>query len=263
MAVALISDIHSNTEALTNVLADIQSQGIHEIYCLGDLVGYGPNPVEIVKEAMNWKVALMGNHDEAVIKEAYGFNPVAKAAITWTRNQLKPGFLSGGGKRDRWKFLCNLGLSHKEDGALFVHGSPRDPTMEYILRSDCVDLTGGVPEKIRDIFTRFDRLCFVGHTHDPGVITEESKFLSPKECAPVGDKGDTWEYRFETGKKYVINLGSVGQPRDGDTRSCYAIYHGDRVTWRRVEYDYRKVMDRIFSIPELDPRAGERLALGR
>ncbi len=263
MAVALVSDIHSNIEALTAVLADIKSQGIKEILCLGDLVGYGPNPVEIVEEAMNWKAVLMGNHDEAVIKEAYGFNPVAKAAITWSRNLLKPGMFSGAGKRNRWKFLCNLALTHKEEGALFVHGSPRDPTMEYVLRSDCVDLTGGVPEKIRDIFSRFDRLCFVGHTHDPGVITETSKFIPPKDCTPVGDRNDHWEFRFEPGKKYLVNLGSVGQPRDGDTRSCYAIYDGDSVRWRRVEYDYRKVMDKIFALSELDPRAGERLALGR
>lgn len=255
MAVALISDIHSNIEALQNVLKDIESQGIKEIYCLGDLIGYGPNPAEIVEKAMEWKVVLMGNHDEAVVKEAYGFNPVAKQAVTWTREQLRPGLLSGRAKRDRWKFLCNLGLTHKDDGAFFVHGSPRDPTMEYILRSDCIDLTGGVPEKIKDIFSRFDRACFVGHTHDPGVITEESQFVSPKEC------NHRWD--IQAGKKYVFNLGSVGQPRDGDTRACYAVYHGDHVEWRRVEYDYKAVMQRIFKTPQLDPRAGERLAHGR
>jgi diadenosine tetraphosphatase ApaH/serine/threonine PP2A family protein phosphatase len=255
MAVALISDIHSNTEAMENVMKDIASQGIKEIYCLGDLVGYGPNPAEIVELCMEFPVVLMGNHDEAVVKEAYGFNPVAKAAVTWTREQLKPGLFSGKSKRDRWKFLQNLTLTHKTDGALFVHGSPRDPTMEYILRSDCVDLTGGVPEKIRDIFTRFDRVCFVGHTHDPGVITEESRFIPPKEC--------NYKYTFEPGKKYVINLGSVGQPRDGDTRSCYAVYHGDSVEWRRPEYDFKVTMQKIFNTPQLDPRAGERLAHGR
>jgi diadenosine tetraphosphatase ApaH/serine/threonine PP2A family protein phosphatase len=255
MAIALVSDIHSNIEALANVLKDIESQGIKEVYCLGDLVGYGANPAEIVEKCMEWKVCLMGNHDEAVVKEAYGFNPVAKQAVAWTRDQLKPGLLSGRSKRDRWKFLCNLQLTHKIDGALFVHGSPRDPTMEYILRSDCIDLTGGVPEKIKDIFSRFDRACFVGHTHDPGVITEESQFIAPKECDYAWD--------LQPGKKYIFNLGSVGQPRDGDTRACYAIYHGDRVTWRRVEYEYKVTMQKIFNTPQLDPRAGERLAHGR
>ncbi len=263
MVVALISDIHSNTEALDLVLKDIQSQGVAEIVCLGDLVGYGPNPAEIVDHAVRWKIVLMGNHDEAVVKEAYGFNPVAKAAVAWTREQLKPGFFSSGAKKDRWRFLCGLPLTSKADGGvLYVHGSPRDPTMEYILRSDCVDLTGGVPEKIRDIFSRFERLCFVGHTHDPGVITEESQFVSPKECG--------YEYKFAAGKKYIVNIGSVGQPRDGDTRSCYAIYSppsgtadGGSVKWRRIEYDYQATMRKIFGTPQLDPRAGERLALGR
>ncbi len=262
MAVALISDIHSNTEALGPVLKDIEAQGVKEIVCLGDLVGYGPNPAEIVDLAMSWKIVLMGNHDEAVVKEAYGFNPVAKAAVAWTREQLKPGFFSGKAKKDRWHFLSNLPLTHKTDGVLYVHGSPRDPTMEYILRSDCVDLTGGVPEKVRDIFGRVDRLCFVGHTHDPGVITEESQFISPKEC--------NHEYPFAAGKKYIVNIGSVGQPRDGDVRSCYAIYKtaeesppAGMVRWRRIEYDYNATMKKIFGTPQLDPRAGERLALGR
>ncbi|HXG63432.1 MAG TPA: metallophosphoesterase family protein [Planctomycetota bacterium] len=255
MAVALISDIHSNQEALVRVLDDIRSQGINEIYCLGDLVGYGPDPVFVVERAMEWPVVLMGNHDEAVLKEAYGFNPVAKAAVAWTRDQLRPGLLSGRGKKERWKFLQNLKLTHEVNGALLVHGSPRDPTMEYVLRSDCSDLAGGVPEKIRDIFSRFARLCFAGHTHDPGVITEDSRFISPKECDHV--------FTFESGKKYFVNIGSVGQPRDGDTRACYAVWDGDTVRWRRVEYDYRATMQKIFGTPQLDPRAGERLAQGR
>ncbi len=255
MAIALISDLHSNQESFKKVIEDIKSQGITTIYCLGDLVGYGADPTVIVDQCMEFPVTLMGNHDEAVLNEAYGFNPVAKQAVLWTRDQLRPGFLSGKAKKERWKFLQSLKLTHKEDGALFVHGSPRDPTMEYVLRSDCVDLTGGVPEKIRDIFSRFDRLCFVGHTHDPGVITEESQFIQPKDC--------NYEFTFEPGKKYFVNLGSVGQPRDGDTRACYAIYHGDKVTWRRVEYDYKATMQKIFDEPQLDPRAGERLAHGR
>ncbi len=255
MAVAIISDIHSNQEALTRVLDDIRGQGIKEILCLGDLVGYGADPVFVVEASMEWNACLMGNHDEAVLKEAYGFNPVARAAVVWTRDQLRPGLLAGKRKKDRWKFLSSLKLTHQLDGALCVHGSPRDPTMEYVLRSDCVDLTGGVPEKIRDIFTRFERICFVGHTHDPGVITEESAFIQPKEC--------NHEYSFESGRKYLVNIGSVGQPRDGDTRACYAIYHGDKVSWRRVEYDYRATMQKIFNTSQLDPRAGERLAHGR
>jgi diadenosine tetraphosphatase ApaH/serine/threonine PP2A family protein phosphatase len=87
------------------------------------------------------------------------------------------------------------------------------------------------------------------------VITEESQFISPKEC--------DYKWEIPAGKKFLFNLGSVGQPRDGDTRACYAVYHGDSVTWRRVEYDYKVTMQKIFNTPQLDPRAGERLANGR
>jgi diadenosine tetraphosphatase ApaH/serine/threonine PP2A family protein phosphatase len=126
--------------------------------------------------------------------------------------------------------------------------------MEYVLRSDCLDLTGGVPEKIRDIFSRFDRVCFAGHTHDPGIITEDSQFIHPKEC--------NHEFVFQPGKKYFVNLGSVGQPRDGDTRACYVLFDGKAVTFRRVGYNYRKTARKIKRIKRLPNALGARLSLG-
>lgn len=257
MAVAIISDLHSNMEALTAVLKDIESQGVRTIYCLGDLVGYGPNPAEVVDEAMKWDAVLMGNHDEAVLKQPYGFNPVARAAVTWTRSQLKPGFFSSSEKKRRWDFLSGLKFGYKFDGVNLVHGSPRDPTMEYILRQDCYSIGGEVPEKLKDIFSRFEGLMFCGHTHDPGVITEAAEFLIPKEI--------DHEFVPEPGKKYIINDGSVGQPRDRDVRACYCVLHTSpmRVVWRRVEYDYKTTMEKIYAIPELDRRAADRLADGR
>ena len=286
MAVAIISDLHSNIEALTAVLKDIKDQGIKNVYCLGDLLGYGPNPTDIMDHAVDWPVVLMGNHDEAVLREPYGFNPVARAAVAWTRSQLKPSLLSSSAKKKRWKFLGSLKLTHELKGILLVHGSPRDPTMEYVLRSDCYSIAGEIPEKIRDIFGRFEGVCVCGHTHDPGVITEDARFRTPKELSH--------EFVAEVGKKYVLNDGSVGQPRDRDTRSCYmtieSITNGDisasgggtpqnggtvtdgdkelsgppfRIRWRRVEYDFRTTMDKIYAIPELDRRAADRLADGR
>ncbi len=255
MALALLADLHSNLEALTQVLEDIRARGIGEIHCLGDLVGYGPDPLPVVRKAMEWKTVLMGNHDEAVLKEAYGFNPVARAAVAWTRDRLRPGFFSGRQKRECWKFLSGLKLTHQLDGALLVHGSPRDPTMEYVLPSDCENLAGGVPEKIRDIFSRFERICFVGHTHEPGFINDDAKYVSPREC--------NGELVFEPGRKYLVNVGSVGQPRDGDPRACYVVYSTGRVVWRRVEYDCRVTMRKMLDVPQLDRRAAERLAEGR
>ncbi|MBI3099304.1 MAG: metallophosphoesterase [Planctomycetes bacterium] len=251
---AFVSDLHANLEALTCVLDDIKQQGISEIVCLGDLVGYGPNPAEVVDIAMGFSLTLMGNHDEAVINEALGFNPVARQAIEWTRKQLKPGLFSASAKKGRWEFLKALPRTHQRDDLLFVHGSPRDPTMEYILPSDCEDLLGGVPPKIQEIFSKFDRLCFVGHTHLPGVISEESVFIRPEVLG----------YRFEIppGKKFIINVSSVGQPRDRDPRACYATFDGKTVTWRRIEYPHATTRDKILAIPELGAKSANRLALG-
>ena len=258
MTVAFISDLHSNLEALGAVLKDIEERGIKTIYCLGDLVGYGPNPAEVVDLAMGWDVVLMGNHDEAVLREPYGFNPVARAAVTWTRGQLKPRLLSSSAKKRRWNFLANLKLYEHRDGMMLVHGSPRDPTMEYILRTDCGPAGVEMPEKLKDIFGRIEGLCFCGHSHDPGVITDEGRFVPPSAVEN--------EFVLEPGHKYIINDGSVGQPRDGDTRACYAILEEGpprRVSWRRIEYDYRTTMQKIYAISDLDRRAADRLADGR
>lgn len=253
--IAVISDIHANLEALTRVLDDIASQSIREIFCLGDLVGYGPDPVACVDVAMAWPLVLMGNHDEAAVTEAFGFNPVAREALNWTRDQLRPGFLSFGKKRSRWEFLKSRPRTHEAMDTLFVHASPRDPTMEYILRSDVRDLTGAVSEKIRDIFSRFPRVCLVGHTHDPGIITEEGEFLTPVN---VGGS-----FTFPGGRKFIVNVGSVGQPRDGDPRSCYVVYDGGEVRYRRVAYDVQATVAKIRQVPQLDPRVGERLLSGK
>lgn len=254
---AIISDLHANLEALEHVLKDIQSQGLakQDVICLGDLVGYGPNPAECVEVAKEFRICLKGNHDEAVVNEALGFNPLAREAVDWHRSQLKPYWLSSKAKKIRWDFLKGLPTTKTEDKCVFVHGSPRDPTMEYILRTDCEDLLGEVPAKIKDIFTRFEWVCFVGHTHDPGVISENSKFLTPRDVNGVVE--------LVPGKKFIVNVGSVGQPRDGDNRACYVLFDGKTVTYRRVEYDPGSTRQKILGIPELDPRIGDRLLYGR
>ncbi|MBI3267761.1 MAG: metallophosphoesterase family protein [Planctomycetes bacterium] len=254
---AIISDLHANMEALEHVLKDIRNEGLtkQDIICLGDLVGYGPNPAECVEIAKEFRLCLKGNHDEAVVNEALGFNPLAREAVDWHRSQLKPYWLSSKAKKIRWDFLKGLPATKTEERCYFVHGSPRDPTMEYILRADCEDLLGEVPSKIKDIFSRFEWLCFVGHTHDPGVITENSKFVSPRDL--------NGSFEVPPDKKLIVNVGSVGQPRDGDNRACYVIFDGKKLDFRRVEYDPQATRQKILGIPELDPRIGERLLYGR
>jgi diadenosine tetraphosphatase ApaH/serine/threonine PP2A family protein phosphatase len=252
---AIISDIHSNIEALSEVFKHIKSQGIKEVICLGDVVGYGPNPRECLDlVAEECEIVLMGNHEEAVLSGAFGFHEAAKRAVDWTRNQLKPGTFSSSRKRGHWERLHRMPLTYRERDVLFVHGSPRDPTMEYILRVDAEDLFGEVPDKIREIFSMFQGCCFVGHTHYPGIITEESKFFTPDDLEG--------HFHVKPGKKYIVNIGSVGQPRDRNNKASYVTYDGSEIIWHRVEYDFKKTMKKIEEIEMLDNRNAERLELG-
>ena len=134
----------------------------------------------------------------------------------------------------------------------FLHASPRNRTKEYVRPHDVQDR-----EKMEEIFSMIDRLCFCGHTHEPGVFTEDMKFYPPRAFANKVKLSDV--------RKYYVNIGSVGQPRDRDTRSCYVIWDPDNwiVEFRRPEYDYRKTMDKIFSIKSIPRRFGERLEVGR
>ncbi len=120
---ALISDIHSNIEALDAVLADIRGQGISEVFCLGDLVGYGPNPREVIDQIMKCEMCLLGNHDQGALFDPEGFNSGAERAIFWTRNQLENGPGTPSARQKRWDFLGELPRSHVDGKFLFVHGS--------------------------------------------------------------------------------------------------------------------------------------------
>lgn len=252
MAYALISDLHSNLAALEAVFADIDAQGIQTVYCLGDVVGYGPQPAECADLVMQRvEVTLKGNHDEALIHGAHCFGNHAKEALEWTRGQLEPGLLSGLKTRRRWKYLSSLPLKHFVGADMLVHGSPRDPTMEYLLPTDLDDRA-----KYEAVFEGFDRLLFVGHTHLPGVLTDRFEFYVAR------DLDNTWSFPDLCDGQAVINVGSVGQPRDDDPRACYAVVDGDTVRWRRVEYDIAATVAKIEAIEQIHPRLGERLTKG-
>jgi diadenosine tetraphosphatase ApaH/serine/threonine PP2A family protein phosphatase len=247
---AFISDIHANLEALDAVLADIRRRGIGDVFCLGDLVGYGPDPVACVDRIMeSARAAIRGNHDEAIIRAPIGFNPVARGAIEWTRDRLQPRFWRPGSRR-RWEFLRSLPLQYEWNGFLLVHGSPRDPTSEYIMDRD---ILFGPPDMFQEIFARFETVCLVGHTHIPGVFFPDPRFRPQRDLdRPVP---------FE-GTKMVINVGSVGQPRDHDPRASYVTFEGDAFHFHRVEYDFEATRRKIRAIPQLDPRLGDRLTEG-
>lgn len=250
---ALISDIHANLEALLAVLAHIDAQKVDQIICLGDIIGYGPDPaacLDLVIERSD--LTILGNHDQAALFDPAGFNPVALRAIFWTRDQLET---SQGSDPDameqRWDFLGELPRRHDEGELLFVHGSPRDPTNEYVFPEHIYDR-----DRMANLFQRVQRHCFQGHTHIPGVFTEGGSFLPPDEI----------DYVYPLGReKAMINVGSVGQPRDEDPRSCYCVLDQQAMTvnFHRVEYDAQATRKKILAVPELDNMLGERLINGR
>jgi len=253
VAFAVVSDVHSNIEALTRVFEDLDAQGITDLICLGDVIGYGPNPIECADLMQSRaRVTLKGNHDEALVHGAYAFNMRAQKAIDWTRDQLKPGFFSSTAVRKRWEFLSNLPLRHEEYGFVFIHGSPRDPTNEYLLPTE---IGFGPNEKFEEIFASFDRALFVGHTHLPCVITSDYETAS---CVEL-------DYEWDLNKndsKVIINIGSVGQPRDRDNRSSYVVVDDGVIRWRRVEYEFEKTAEKIERVPQLDNALGARLKEG-
>lgn len=256
---AIISDIHSNLEALTTVLSDIEQRQIKTIYCLGDVVGYAANPKEcldlVIEKTEN---CVLGNHDYAALFEPTNFNMGAEAATYWTRKVLEEEpdrKLSD----KRWKYLGSQKMRWSLEMKMgdvkayldFVHASPRRPINEYVFPDDVYTTTG----KMSGLFERVKHVCFVGHTHLPGVFLEDPDFYTPEELGGV--------YPIVDGEKAIINVGSVGQPRDRDNRASYVFIEGNQVNFVRLEYDFKAAAAKIYAISELDNFEGDRLADGR
>jgi diadenosine tetraphosphatase ApaH/serine/threonine PP2A family protein phosphatase len=251
-AFALISDLHSNREALEAVFRRIDELGVKEIGCLGDIVGYGAEPEYCVRTVMDrcaW--SIMGNHDWGVFHDCADFHALAREALELTRRRLEPRFWRPS-RRAMWEFLRKLPDRHEAHGYLFVHGSPRDPIMEYVLKSD-VFLD---PDKVADIFARIDRPCFVGHTHWPGVHRRDGSAFRFEQAT---DEQNVFEIGDEPA---IVNVGSVGQPRDGDPRASFAVVRDGRVEIHRVAYDFRQTQRKILEAG-LHPALAERLGRGR
>jgi diadenosine tetraphosphatase ApaH/serine/threonine PP2A family protein phosphatase len=248
LRIAIVSDIHGNLEALERVLADISGQACERVICLGDSVGYGPNPRECVDYVLQMDACILGNHDYGALIDPEGFSAAAEQAIFWTRRQLEEG-PDPELTRKRLAFLASLPRTICEGNLLFVHGSVRNPLNEYVFPEDVHNR-----RKMEKLFSMLQGYCFQGHTHVPGVFTSDMTFLRPEESdGKIMLSGD----------KAMVNVGSVGQPRDGDWRACYAIYEDGAVEYRRVEYDVATTANKIFAIADLDNFLGERLREGR
>jgi diadenosine tetraphosphatase ApaH/serine/threonine PP2A family protein phosphatase len=260
---AILSDIHGNLDAFQAVLDDVRSRGIDEIVCLGDVIGYGPNPRECLELA--GEVAdplIIGNHEEALLSgDAEAFNSRARRAVDWTRNQILGEIAPPGAPERCREILSRFVKEASIEGIRYYHGSPRSPTREYITPRDVRN-----PKKMSAIFDALESVCFIGHTHIPGVFTEddpdEEKEAEERRFSHASPK-DLFDIYMLSGEKALINVGSVGQPRDGDVRACYATFDVDTVVFHRVEYDVEPVVAKIRATASLDNTLAERLRLGK
>lgn len=264
---AILSDIHSNLDALQAVLKDIEQQQADAVYCLGDVVGYGPNPRECIDLVMTMDHCVLGNHDQGALFDPEGFSSGAERAIFWTRQQLEEPPCGEGLESDaaresrakRWNFLSRLPRTIREGDTLFVHGSPRNPLSEYVFPEDAQN-----PRKMDRIFSMIPRLCFQGHTHVPGIFPQDGRFCRPDQLGSPLRGAAEMPAGYRLGpEKVMINVGSVGQPRDGDPRSCYVLWEGDTIYFRRVAYPVQNTVAKIHAIPALDRFLGDRLLEGR
>ncbi len=242
MKYAIISDIHGNLEALESVLAEIDKMKVDSLLCLGDIVGYGPNPnecVEVIKKRAD--VTLAGNHDYAPLGKldlSY-FNPWARSAIEWTAAQLN---------QESIDFLLSLPLKKELDGFTIVHATPNNPAAwNYIIT---------IGDAVKNFAEFSGQVCFIGHSHVPMIVV-------------VNGQGDYRVIRdnpvhIEPEKRYIINVGSVGQPRDFIPKAAFAIYETESQIYEmfRVDYDIAETQSKIFQ-SGLPPFLAERLELGQ
>ena len=243
MRIAILADIHSNLEALSAVLADAREHGsVDEIWCLGDTVGYGPDPNACLDKILGMNhVLVAGNHDLAAVGKISltDFNPYAAEACRWTTTQLS---------HEHSEHLASLLLRVERTPFTLVHGSPRDPVWEYVLSLD-------VAQACFDHFTT--PYCLVGHSHIP-FICRQGQRVAELVDVPLGSPVPLGQERL------IVNPGGVGQPRDGDPRASYAIYltEENSMEFRRVPYDWVVTQGkmRLAGLPEY---LAERLQHGR
>jgi len=227
MRCAIIADIHANLAALKAVLVDVKQRGgVEEIWCLGDIVGYGPDPhdcIELLRQTKH--ICVVGNHDLAAVGQidTTDFNPDAVAASEWTAEHLNSQDV---------RYIKSLPRVINKDDFTIVHGSPREPIWEYVLS------ISGARENFAYFKTQF---CLLAHTHVPAAFSyDEGGACSFRQFAPEKELVPAEE-------RLIINPGAVGQPRDGDPRASYAIYDSDKQRFwlYRVPYDVTETQSRM------------------
>lgn len=247
MKFGIISDIHSKLEALNKVMPIlINEQKVDKIICIGDIVGYGANPnecIQIVKKNVNYCVA--GNHDYGIVRKTpiNNFSKPAKIAAKWTRKKLS---------NNNYEYLQLLPLINKIPiwNLMTVHSSPSSPSnWEYLLSI----------EKVKNEFNYFnEKICFVGHSHQP-IVFEKCMNEINSFTAKNG-----LDFRTKDTNKYIINIGSVGQPRDGNPQASFCTFDtkNNRLKILRVDYKIENAQEKIIAA-ELPTILADRLSMGK
>lgn len=224
MRYGVFSDIHSNLEAFEAVIEACKEEGIGRYLCVGDIIGYGASAGECIRRVRELEaVAVAGNHEWGVCAKfgLENFTPLARIAVEWTAKALDEA---------QTAFLNTLPLVYRRDNFVLAHSTPDTPEEFYYLDNY---------NEARRAFALLDgQVCFVGHTHKPGVFVEREGDLFHKALGVL---------KLEDNKRYIINVGSVGQPRDRDNRACFVIYDtiDGTVELRRIAYDFKSAQGKI------------------
>ena len=242
MRYALLSDIHSNLEAFQAVAEDLAQEKVDDVFFLGDIVGYGADPgrcIQLLQELTTHSIA--GNHDWAAVglTETDYFNPVAKTAIEWTAGKITS---------RQQTFLAQLPLTKNYPPVTLVHATPHHPeAWDYLL---------SCKEASHSFNTGDHQICFIGHSHSPITFVEDKE-------GTISLLPDT-TFTLKDAHRYIINVGSVGQPRDGNPHAAYGIYHADdaRFTLKRIPYAIERAQEKITEAG-LPPFLASRLAEGQ
>lgn len=230
MRIAILSDIHGNYEALKCVLDHMAEQDVRQAFCLGDSIGYGPKPDEVCKALMERSIpSVMGNHEWALEKKSRRtwFNPHAKKALTLTEQLLSPESIA-------WVRSLPLYLIFHD--ARLVHGMPPDSVRTYLFEMD--------NDELADMFEdQHERLFFVGHTHELEIVAWDGRRIDRRRF-PQGT------VKLDPNMRYLLNIGSVGQPRDGDNRAKYVVWdlENDTIDLNFVSYDIAATADEILRL---------------
>jgi predicted phosphodiesterase len=225
MRLGIFSDVHGNVEALDTVLRELEKEEVNLTICLGDLVGYGPDPNQCIKKVMNASdIVLAGNHDHAAVNllSTEHFNEQARIAIEWTSQVLT---------NKSKNILSNLPMMETIDQILIVHATPEEPEQWHYIFT--------VEDAYRNLINMSVPICLVGHSHAPMAFiqNEEKKILLQNAT----------EVDIQPNRKYIINVGSVGQPRDGDPRAAYGILDMEKNMFhlKRLAYPINKVQEKM------------------